>query len=228
MDHSFDSPAGHPVLAAAGRIGAVLKDVRDVEPGFMTPAQKQAALVVLPALRDQLEALWLRVVDVSAEVAEESGARDVAGWLTAEARVDRPAAAGAQRLAHRLGERWVGLGRAVREGEVAIAQARVIVRCLDGLAEDDDVSPDLVAKAEAELVRLAGEHTPAELRRLGERIAAIVAPQLGEDRDRRALERAERRASAATRLSLRRRGDGSTDLHARIPDAVAARLLTGG
>ncbi len=53
-----------------------------------------------------------------------------------------------------------------------------------------------------------------------------MAPQVQDERDRIAMERAERRASSATRLSMRRRGDGSTDLHARIPDAVAARLKT--
>lgn len=85
---------------------------------------------------------------------------------------------------------------------------------------------DVLAQAEAELVRLARDHTPAELRRLGDRIVAVVAPEIGDERDRLALERAQRRASAATRLHLRQRGDGSTDLLARIPDAVAARLTT--
>ena len=37
---------------------------------------------------------------------------------------------------------------------------------------------------------------------------------------------AERRASAATRLTLHVRGDGSVDLRARIPEATAARLQT--
>ena len=35
-----------------------------------------------------------------------------------------------------------------------------------------------------------------------------------------------RRAQAATRLSFQPRGDGSTDLHARVPDHVANRLRT--
>jgi hypothetical protein len=36
----------------------------------------------------------------------------------------------------------------------------------------------------------------------------------------------ERRAQAATRLSFQPRGDGSTDVHARVPDHVANRLRT--
>jgi len=226
MEDAVDPASSHPVLAAAAQIAAALKDVIDVEPAFMPVQDRRAALAVLPALRDQVEALWLQVVDASDDIAEVSGARDLGAWLTAEVRIDRPAAVGSVRLAESLGRRWRELGRGVREGTVAIAQARVISRTLDALTEDDEVSREVLSKAETELVRMASDHTPAELRRLGERIVAVVAPQLGDERDRRALERAERRASAATRLCLRRRGDGSTDLHARIPDAVAARLTT--
>jgi Domain of unknown function (DUF222)/HNH endonuclease len=53
-----------------------------------------------------------------------------------------------------------------------------------------------------------------------------VAPGVADDAERRALEAAEARADAATRLTFRRRGDGTTDLAARIPDAVAGRLRT--
>ena len=226
MEQPFTDTSTHPVLVAAARIAAALKDVRDVDPGFMPPEDKRAALVTLASLRDQVEALWLRVVDSSDDVAEQSGARDVGAWLTAEARIDRPAAAGSQRLARALGSRWRHLEKAVREGDASIDQARVVSRALDSLADDGSVSADILEKAEAELVRLAGDHTPTELRRLAERIVSIVSAQVGDERDRKALEAAERRACAATRLSLRARGDGSTDLHARIPDAVAARLKT--
>jgi Domain of unknown function (DUF222) len=54
----------------------------------------------------------------------------------------------------------------------------------------------------------------------------VVAPEVAEEHERAALERAERRASASTRLRIQRRGDGSSDLRARIPDQVAARLKT--
>ena len=226
MDHSFAPESTHPVLLAASQIAAALKDVRDTEPGFMGIEDKRAALVLLPALRDQVDALWLRVVDGSDDVAEQSGARDVGAWLTSEARLDRSAAASSRHLAHALSARWHQVDKGVREGEVAIAQARAICSALDSLAEGGTVAGDLLEKAEAQLVLLARDHTPSELRRLGERILSIVAPQVQDERDRIEMEQAERRASSATRLSMRRRGDGSTDLHARLPDAVAARLKT--
>ena len=51
-----------------------------------------------------------------------------------------------------------------------------------------------------------------------------VAPDIADAAEARALAAEERRARRATRLSLRPRGDGSTDLHARVADHVASRL----
>ena len=224
--------SAHPVLVAAARIEAALKETRDVDPGFMRAEEKRAALGWLVSLRDRLDGLFLSVVAASGEVAEEAACRDVAAWLVAETLADRSSAGAVQRLAGSLAGRWRRVADGVRDGVVSIEQARVICRCLDALFDAppepgvERLDPEVLARAEVELVRLAQRHTPGELRRLGERIVALVAPWLGEERDRRALEAAERRASAATRLGLRRRGDGSTDLHARIPDAVAARLRT--
>jgi hypothetical protein len=50
-----------------------------------------------------------------------------------------------------------------------------------------------------------------------------LAPDIAEETEHRRLEAEEARADAATRLSLHRRGDGSTDLYARLPDHLAPR-----
>ena len=54
----------------------------------------------------------------------------------------------------------------------------------------------------------------------------MICPEQYDDQERQALLAAERPASAATRLTLHARGDGSVDLRARIPEASAARLQT--
>jgi hypothetical protein len=107
-------------------------------------------------------------------------------------------------------------------GSVNPAQAKVIVRALNQLG--DDVDPDVVRRAEAHLVKEAAHFAPSKLKVLGDRILEIVAPDDFEDDERKKLEEQQRRASAATRLSFRKRGDGSTDISARVPDSVAARL----
>ena len=110
-----------------------------------------------------------------------------------------------------------------------MAQAEVIVRALEGLdapTVGERVDRVLLAKAEQHLVEKAADFTPPALRALGERILEVICPEQYDDTERRALLAAERRASAATRLSLHVRGDGSVDLRARIPEASAARLQT--
>ena len=227
----------HPILGCAAEVEGVVKSVAGLDPAFMGTSEKGEALLALERARDLVEALRLRVLADADDVAEEDGSRDVAAWLAPRARVDRPVAAGALRTARGLAQRWRLVEQAASEGAVTCAQARVIVRCLDrvaaALAEPDPegggAEPEagpVLARAEAEMVRLAGIHTPSELERLGERILTVVAPAIGEEADRRALERADARASAATRLTIRRRGDGSSDLSARIPDHAAARLKT--
>ncbi|WP_114423186.1 HNH endonuclease signature motif containing protein [Nocardioides houyundeii] len=156
----------------------------------------------------------------------------MAAWLAANTNLDRGVAAGAQHLARSLERDWLSTGTAVHAGAVTIAQAKVITRCLDDLTAvgrdhpDCAVTPEILAQAETRLIDLAANHTPGELRRLGEKILSVIAPDIAEETERRQLEAAERRASAATRLTMRRRGDGSTDLSARIPDALARRLKT--
>ena len=71
---------------------------------------------------------------------------------------------------------------------------------------------DLVAQAEGRLVAEAAQFGPRQLRILGRRILDVVAPEVAEDAERRALEREEAHAAAVTTLTSRRRGDGTTDL----------------
>ena len=53
-----------------------------------------------------------------------------------------------------------------------------------------------------------------------------LAPEIAEEADYQRLLAEERRARAETKLFFRPRGDGSTDLNARLPDPVASRLRT--
>ncbi|WP_181313196.1 HNH endonuclease signature motif containing protein [Nocardioides campestrisoli] len=230
--------SAHPVLRCADTVLAAVREVDRVDPAFMTTTQKRTALLELARARDQVEAVWLRVLDSAGDLAGLTGERDAAAWLAAHARMDRGTASGAQRLAGGLAHTWQATGAAVQSGEVAVAQARVIIRCLDDLAsvgtdsrgvpdgQGEPVSAEVLGLAEARLIELAALHSPGELRTLGGKILSTVAPEVADETERRRLEAAERRAGAATRLTMRRRGDGSTDVHARIPEALATRLKT--
>ena len=49
---------------------------------------------------------------------------------------------------------------------------------------------------------------------------------MAEDAERKKLDRELAKARRNTRLTLKNRGDGTTDLYAKLPDAIAARLRT--
>ena len=132
--------------------------------------------------------------------------------------------AGTRRWLPSLGSRWTQTADALGAGDLNLAQARVIVEALDALP--DELGDDLVVKAEAYLVEQAAVFGPRELRHLGRGVLEHLAPEVADEAEYQRLLAEETRAQAATRLSFRPRGDGSTDLHARVPDHVANRLRT--
>ena len=100
----------------------------------------------------------------------------------------------------------------------------MIAESLDALRRDLDGV--LVAKAEVHLVEKAAEFGPRDLARLGQRVLEVVAPDIAEEAEYERLLAEERRNRKATGLFFRPRGDGSTDVNARLPDHVANRLRT--
>jgi hypothetical protein len=157
-------------------------------------------------------------------VAADAGARDAGAWLAHQTRRDRGEQQRDRRLGEALTQRWQRVGDGLASGGVNLAQARVIVHALEQLP--DDVPADIVGLAEAQLVAYAGEFGPGELRVLGRRILDVVAPEVAEAAEARALADEERRAAEKTTLTLTPMGDGSTRIRGRVPDAVAHRLRT--
>ncbi len=226
------------MLSCVAVLDSALKDVADVAPAFMSRGEKADALIALAATTARLEALRLRILASADDIAVEVGSRDVASWLAGQTREDRAALRTAERLAGDLEARWTLVGAGLGAGVVNLDQARVIARALNNIVDGDlaldpelrnaDLRPgsELLARAEEALVELAAVHDPVELRRLGDKILEMVAPEVYEDEERKKLEAAERRAAAATRLSLRNRGDGTVDLRGRLPESAASRLKT--
>jgi hypothetical protein len=217
-------PGTHPVLRCADVVEAALKDVADVDPAFMPTGDKRVALMRLARVESQVKELQLRVRASADDVAEDEGVRDLAAWLTHHARLDRSQARREQQLAEALDRRRHLVAAGMRAGDVSIEQAQVITRALDKLPESLD--PEVVAKAEARLVEEAGSFGPAELRVMGRRILDVVAPEVAEDQERKALEAEEQAAAAKTYLIGRRRGDGRTAIRGELPDAAWDRLNT--
>ncbi len=211
-----------PITRALAAMEAALDEVRDADATYLRTEAKREALLTGGRLLGKLESLQLRLIATSADVADAEGARDVGSWLTAHTGTDHPANHASQRLAEDLDQRWRVVAAGLADGRVNPAQARVIVRSLNAL--DPEVGQDNLTKAESLLVELAADFAPKMLRRLGDKILEMIAPEVHEDAERRKLEAEHRRAQAQTRLNFRNRGDGTVDIDARVPEAVAARL----
>jgi Domain of unknown function (DUF222) len=222
---SSSAAVGHPVLACVAGLAAAVRLGRAGDPVLLTDPEKREVLLELTRLVDQVEALRLRVVAVSTEAAADEGARSAAAWLAAKTRSGYGAARRAEAMGEAIIHRWRLVGAALDSGDLRVEQARVIVTALDALPADE-VTPEQLAQAETQLVEYAARFDPRQLERLGEKILEIIAPEKYDDLERKALEAAQQRANSATRLTFHRRGDGATDVKARIPDALASRLKT--
>ncbi len=205
-----------------GTLHAVLDEIGAVDPIYLTTAEKQGALTELSRARARIEAAELRVLAAADDIAEATGARSTADWLADETRQAHGTVRRFAALAGGLESRWVQVGYALASGSVNLAQARVMVEALDALPKD--LGDDQCHKAEAHLVEQAADFGPRELRRLGRGLLEVIAPDIADEHDYQQLLAEERRAQATTRLHLRPRGDGSTDINARVPDHAANRL----
>ena len=208
---------GHPADECGEAIAAALNKADAVELLYLSPADKAAAMREFARLSARVDATRLRLMAVAGEVTEEKGDRDVAAWCQRELLVDRGAARRDMTLAgEALEHRWTVLAQEHRSGEVSTAQADVIVRALDDLP-DETPSDVRGVRAERVLVEYAATFAPKELRPLGARILDIVAPEVGEEQERKRLEGEERKARRTTAASRpgrtgtgrRRSGSGS-------------------
>ncbi|MCL2543114.1 MAG: HNH endonuclease, partial [Nocardioidaceae bacterium] len=127
-------------------------------------------------------------------------------------------------LANAIDTKYLKVCGGMRAGSVNTEQARVVVAALDALPADLD--PEVLARAEAELVELAARFDPAELRRIGRKILEVVAPDVAEDEEAKALEREEQRARETCSFRFKAQGDGTTRITGLIPDGEANRLET--
>lgn len=214
----------HPIPAALRDVSAALSSVAEVDPLYMCAGEKAEALLRIVSLEARVAELRLRLLASADDVANEAGARSAADWLAHRGRQRGSDMRADHRLALALDRERPVLAAALRAGEVNLAQARVIDRALGDLPSD--VPAELVAKAEAELVRLAGEFDPTTLTRLGRRILEAVAPEVADEHEAKQLEELEKKARERQRLRLRSCGDGTTRISGLLPDPVAARLAS--
>lgn len=225
--HGPTAGHSHRVCRTVRELSDMAKSVDDVPVEFMSTDDKSRALIDLGRLEAQISGLRMRILACSDDVAAREGARDPGAWLASATRTRRADAAITWRLAAALTNHPF-TARALALGDISTTQAIAITRALGDLVSHPDITVDdcVLRRAERELVALAERFDAADLARLGRRILDTVAPEIAERAEARALADLERHARHAMRLSMRRLGDGTTRISARIPDLDATRLAT--
>ena len=195
----------HPIIECATDISSSVKAVAGVEPTFMGTTEKEAALVALAEARSRLDALTMRVLATSDDIAEAHGLRDAAVWLAVETRTTQRAARRDLALARSLSAHAF-VADALMSGALRTEQAKAIVDAVDALpATVEEATRDLARQT---MLSLAAEHDARDLVRIGKRILDVVAPEVGESQEARVLAAEEARADATAELTLVDDGEG--------------------
>jgi hypothetical protein len=170
-----------------------------------------AGVDALHALAVEVDAALVRFVrELDARrAASRYGASSVAVWLRNRHLVSIRSAHKLVRLAKRIDAAPSVVGDGVADGRVNLDQAEVVVRAVARIPAE--VGVDIREQAAAKLVELCAEYDPELLRTIGDHILSLVAPEVAEELDRRAVERAEARAHHERYFTV-------------VPDGVGVRL----
>ena len=218
------APLPHPMVRCLQEVADAVDGVAGSDPIYLTTEAKGEVLAGLTRQIARLEGLRLSVLAAAGDVADEAGARSPGAWLAHEGRLHPGDGRRLQRLADALDDRWPAVQAALSAGDMSVPQAEVVVASLDDLPGDLD--PDLRVRAEAHLVAEAEHFNPQQLRVLGRRILEVVAPEVADDHERRALERAEARARIRMRITTRALGNGLSRAIVDLPTASMDLWLT--
>ena len=217
---SYPHARTHPVRAFARQLTVRLDQLAPTVVWSMSPADQRDTLIELAKAKSQLAALELRVL---AE-ADRSGATDTeaacsaADRLAVQTQQVRRAVRSDLQLARAL-EGHDHLAEAMGHGEVNVPQARAITHALGRLPDSGDfaVTDADRTKAEAHLVALAAHHDAKELAILGRKVFEVIAPEVAEEFEGKALADQEATALRRTMFTMREDDEGSCHGRFRIP-----------
>ncbi|MFT4110039.1 DUF222 domain-containing protein [Propionicimonas sp.] len=198
---------------------------QELEPWQLTDQALLAELEATQQRLSRLQGCWLALL---ADVEKREATLKLAGLPTSSWLVDRNthsarAAREEVRLAAQLDAQPI-VADALGQGCLSVEQARVIAHGLDRLPDELDGAQR--REVAAQLVEFGQQFGPYGLARLVNRAVEVVAPEVVEDADRRAVERTEREQRRARYVTWRKDLDGSLVLSGRL-DAVSGEKLVG-
>ncbi len=224
MASDEDTRTRHPVPAGVHALAAGLTALAERPLFSLDAATTRDTVLELADLKSRLAAYEYAVLAHAerVQVGAETGCTSTGVWAANATRTRKNVAAAQVRLAVALDGRWHRVRDALAAGAMNPDQARVVITALEDLPEDLDAA--LVATAEEALVGYAADFDPQELQTLGAHVLTLIAPEVGEDIDRKRLEEQERKAAHKRRLSLTFDGHGSAHGRFTLPTAQGQML----
>jgi len=213
------------MLKALARAAEHVADCVDASTWALPEAQLVAVLDQVHRLEQRLATVKLaliREID-GRNLGVSQGATSTGVWLRDRLRLTVPAAQRLLDLAKALDGPLPMLREALAAGAVSVEQAQAIAAAVKALPAE--AGPEVADKAASVLIDSAAQFEPTVLRKLGERILALVAPENADEHVRRAVEKAEQRARLRRGLTLSPDGFGGMRLYGHL-DLEDAAVIT--
>ena len=206
------------------QLSSLSDELGALEPWTLTGAEVRQVVVAVVRARTSLDATLSSLAGCAdgMGLARDDGDTSTTVWLANLTGIGKAEAATVVALARVTTPHTEATRAAWAVGDLSTGQAKVIMTAIDSLPGwcGDQERLD----AEAHLIELAGRFGLDDLRRLANRVLEVIDPDGADEVLGQKVRDEERKAHDATRMSLKRRGDGTTRGVFVIPDADADTL----
>ncbi|MFG1896277.1 DUF222 domain-containing protein [Micromonospora zamorensis] len=212
------------MLRALAQADGAVDDCAGTSLGALSDNDLLACLDATHMLAQRLAAVQLglvREVD-SRGLAGAQGASSTSVWLRERLRLSSRSARQLVQLAAAVDAAPQAVRDALLRGAMTVEQGRVVAETIAALPPE--AGPEVADKATQLLVTWADRFDPTILSRLGERVLTHVAPDLADQAELAALEKATERAVARRHVTLSEQQDGQVRLSGNL-DTETASLL---
>ena len=206
------------------QLSSVTEELAALEPWRLTGSEVRELVIAVQQARTCLDAVLSGLAGCADDMGlpKDDGATSATTWLSNLTNITKGQAAQLVRLARVTSDSTAATRAAWAAGHLSTEQAAVIMTAVDAL-------PDWCGEvergdAEAHLVALAADHPLDDLRRLANRVLEVIDPDGADEALGEKVRAEEAKAWDATRMTLKRRGDGTTRGGFVIPDADADTL----
>jgi hypothetical protein len=205
-------------------LSSLTEELAALEPWTLTESEVRELVSAVQRTRTGLDAAMSRLVGCADQMGlpKDDGATSATAWLSNRVGMTKGEAAKLVGLSRVTSSSTEATRAAWATGDLSTEQAGVIMRAIDALP--DWCGDEERADAQAHLIRLAGQYNLDDLRRLANRVLEVIDPDGADEALGAKLREQERKAWDATRLTMKKRGNGLTRGVFEIGDADADTL----